>query len=133
MYSATRSTLSVQEAFVYPTAKAKFGTPLSMVPLYAVVSETVDPVLAGGLADVVEDRRAVGDRLLVGPRLEGVAERLQIGVRADAWVAEEIPGTAGDGAPFEDRVGLAGQLGLQVIGGADAGQAGTDDQDVDVV
>ena len=32
-YSVQRSHLSVQEAFVYPSAIAAFGTPLSIMPL----------------------------------------------------------------------------------------------------
>ena len=32
-YSQVRSHFSVQEAFVYPSATAKLGTPLSIMPL----------------------------------------------------------------------------------------------------
>ena len=52
------------------------------------------PSSLGGAPDVVEDRGAVGDRLRLGPRLEAEAERVHVGVRADARVAEEVPGAA---------------------------------------
>src|SRR5690606_26226574 len=54
----------------------------------------LDPGLAGGVADIGEDRRAVGDRLRLHPGPEAVAERVHVGVRADARVAEEVPGAA---------------------------------------
>ena len=75
----------------------------------------------------------VGDRLRLRPGPERVAEREHVGVRADARVAEQVPGAADRLARLEDRVALAGALGLQVVGGADAGEAGADDQDVEVL
>ena len=93
----------------------------------------LDPVLARGLAHVVEDRGAVGDRLGLAPRLERVAERVHVGVRADPRIAEQIPGAADALARLEDRVGLTGAILLEVMRGADAGQAGADDQDVNVL
>ena len=93
----------------------------------------VDAVFARGLADVVEDRGAVGDRLLVHPWLEGEAVGVQVGVRADAGVAEQVPCPAALLAALEDRVGLAGQPVLQVPRGADTGDAGADDHHVQVL
>src|SRR3546814_19945298 len=43
----------------------------------------IDPVLARGLADIVEDRRPVGDRLRLGPRFEGIAQRVHIRIGSD--------------------------------------------------
>ena len=76
---------------------------------------------------------AVGDRLVGRPRPEPVAERVHVGVRADARVAEQVPGPAEVVARLEDRVAPPGLRVLQVPGGADAGEAGADDQDVDVL
>src|SRR3712207_8761366 len=50
--------------------------------------------------------RRVGDRLLVPPRLELVAERVQVGVRPDAGVAEQVPGAARRLAGLQDREAL---------------------------
>ena len=47
-------------------------------------------------------------------------------------IAEEVPGAADRLARLEDRVALAGAALLQVVGGADAGEAGADDQHVDM-
>src|SRR5204862_4946482 len=41
----------------------------------AVADRLVDAVFAGGVADVAEDRGAVGDSLRSGPRAEGGTER----------------------------------------------------------
>jgi hypothetical protein len=54
--------------------------------------------------DVVADRGAVGDRLAFGPGLERVAERVHVGVRAHARIAEQVPGAADRRARFQDRV-----------------------------
>ncbi len=93
----------------------------------------LDAVLARGLVDVVADLAAVGDRVGVFPGAERVAEREHVGVGADAGVAEEVPGAADRRAGLEDRVALARTVAPQVAGGADAGEAGADDQDIDVV
>ena len=101
--------------------------------LVAGADVTIDPVLARRLAQVVADQAPVGDRLVVLPRLEAVGEGVQVRVRADARVAEEIPRAGGRGAGLEDRVGLARVLLLEVAGAADARDAGADDEDVDVL
>ena len=75
----------------------------------------------------------VGDRLLRVPRLELEAERVHVAVGADAGIAEQVPGAADVGAPFEDQVGAVRRLDLQVIGGADAGDAGADHEDIDML
>ncbi len=92
----------------------------------------VDAVVGGGLADVIQDPRAVRDRLRLGPWLERIAQREHVAVGADAWIAEQIPGAADTVAALEDRIALAGAFLLQVIGRADAGQPGADDQHVDM-
>src|SRR5215218_4332113 len=93
----------------------------------------LDPVLARRLADVVADLLAGGDRVFVAPRLERVPERVHVRVRADAGIAEEVPGAADRLAGLEDRVAPTGAVPPQVGAGADAGEAGADDQDVDVL
>ena len=62
-----------------------------------------DAVLGRPPREVGEDLVAVGDRVVAGPRLELVAERVQVRVRADAWVAEQVPGPADRVARLEDR------------------------------
>src|SRR5208283_805028 len=92
----------------------------------------LDAGLAGRLAHIAEDGRAVGDALRALPGPEGVAERVHVRIRADTGVAEQIPGPADAVARLEDRVGLPRTVFLQVVGGADAGQTGSDDEHVDM-
>ena len=93
----------------------------------------VDALGGGGVLDVAQDRRPVGDRPLVGPRPERIAERVQIGVRAHTGEAEEVPRAAERRAALEDRVARPRALGLQVVPGGDAGQPGAHDQHVEVL
>src|SRR5207245_8376214 len=61
----------------------------------AVVADLLlDPALAGRVADIGEDRSPVGDRLRLAPRLERVAEREHVRVRADPGGAAPVPGPA---------------------------------------
>src|SRR5262249_55667942 len=80
-----------------------------------------------------QDRRTVGDRLGVLPGPERVPQRVHIGIRADARIAEQVPGPADRFASLEDRVGLAGATALQMAGRSDPRQAGADDQNVEVL
>src|SRR6266550_8959442 len=93
----------------------------------------VDAVFNRGLADIVQNSRAVGDRLRLGPRLERIAEREHVAVGADAGVAKQIPGAADAVAPFEDDKALARAFPPQMKTGADAGEPGADDQHVEMV
>ena len=92
----------------------------------------VDAGLARRVLDVLEDGVAVGDRLLAVPGPERVAQRVHVRVRTDARVAEEVPGPTDGVARLEDGVVGPRALGLEVVPGADAGQPGADDQDVEV-
>src|SRR5205814_561276 len=89
--------------------------------------------LLGGVAHVAEDRRAVGDRLRLRPGPEAVAEREHVRVRADARIAEQVPGAPQRVARLEDRVGLARGVALEMAAGRHARQPGTDDQNVNVL
>src|SRR6185312_4165165 len=80
----------------------------------------LDAVLGRGLAHVVQDLRPVGDRLRIGPRLEGIAEREHVAVGADAWIAKQIPGAADAVAALKDDVAFARALGLEMIARANA-------------
>ena len=93
----------------------------------------VDSVLARRGADVVEDRRAVRDRLRSRPGTERVAEREHVRVRADAREAEQVPRPAARSARLENREALARTALLQPAGCANTRDAGADDQHVDVV
>lgn len=89
------------------------------------------PALPHCVMQIGQDGVAGGDRV-TGPRLELVAEREQVGVRADAGVAEQVPCAADRVAGLEDREADLGQQLAQVVTGSDTGDAGADDGDVEV-
>ena len=93
----------------------------------------VDAELLRRLLEIVQDGRAVGDGLGLGPRLEGEAQGVHVAVRADARIAEQVPGAAQMGPALEQRIGPVRTLILQVIGRADAGNPGADHQHVEVL
>jgi hypothetical protein len=80
----------------------------------------------------LQNGRSVADVLDLLPRTEGISERVHVGVRAHAGIAEEVPGPADLRARFEDDVALARTTRLQSVSGADAGESGSDDDDVEV-
>ena len=92
-----------------------------------------DPELVDRFVQVVEDRRAIGDRLRVAPRLELEAQRVHIAVGADTGIAEKVPGAAERRPTLEDRELAVGAHGLQVVGRRNAGDASADDDDVEVL
>ena len=80
---------------------------------------------------MIDGASAIG---LVGvPRLELEAERVHVAVGADARIPEQIPRAADVGASFENEIGAIRRLDLQVIRGADAGDPGTDHEDIDML
>ena len=98
----------------------------------AEADAAVDAVLGRRLAHVFQDGRAVGDRLGPAPRLEGIAERVHVGIRADAGVAEQVPGAADQVAGLQDGVAQPRAARLEMAVRADAGQPGANHQDVEV-
>ena len=105
--------------------------PVAAHDLVLVADVLVDAVLRGGVLDVVEDVAARGDGALVLPRLEGVGERVHVGVGANTGVTEQIPGAAERRAAFEDRVLEVGHALGEAVTRADSGEAGADDDDVE--
>ena len=89
--------------------------------------------LARGVADVAQYRRTVGHRLGLPPRPERVAKREHVRVRANAGVAEQVPGTPRRLSCLEDRERLLRAAPAQVTGRAHPRQAGADDQHVYVL
>src|SRR5665213_1488282 len=92
----------------------------------------VDAVFGRGLPNIVQDLRPVGDRLGLEPRLERIAQREHVRDGADAWITKQVPGATDAVAALENDKAFARTIGLHMIARADAGQAGADDQDVDM-
>ena len=95
--------------------------------------QLIHPALAGCGADVLADRRAVGDGTRFGPGPERVAEREHVRVRAHTGIAEKVPGAADRVAGFEDGDRVPRPFLREPAGSADTGQPGPHDQDVDVL
>src|SRR2546426_8013169 len=89
-------------------------------------------MLSRRLAKILENRPPVGDGFGTFPGLEGVSQGVHVGVRANAGIAEEVPGTADVVSRLEDGVRPTGTARLQVIARADAGNPGTGDEHVKV-
>ena len=92
----------------------------------------VDAVLVGGGGQVLADVFAVGDAFLPRPRLERKAQRENAAVGTHPGVAEQVPRPADARAPLQDGVGQARVALGDPIGRVDAGDAGADDDDVEV-
>ncbi len=98
----------------------------------AIADVVVEIVLLDHLAHVFQDLFGAGDGR-AGPGLEAVAEGVEVAVGADAGILVGAPGAAKGFLGLQDHEALAGALGLQVIGAADAGDAGAHDEDVEVL
>src|SRR5215217_4357453 len=99
----------------------------------AVADRFVDAELVGGLADVSQDRVPVGDGLRVTPWAKAIAERVHVGVGANARVSKEIPRAAHCLASFQYDEGLVRALHLEMAGAANSGQPRAHDDYVHVL
>lgn len=91
----------------------------------------VDAVLLGGILHVLGDGGALGNGVVLVPRVPGKTKGEEIRVRPDAGIAEQIPGTSNGVAGLEDGIGVAGQFTLDSISGIDTGDTTADDDDVE--
>ena len=98
----------------------------------AVANVTAEVVLCDDFAHVGEDLGCGRDRR-TGPGLEAVAERIEVAVRPDAGIAVRQPGPAEAFLRFEDDEARVGALLGEVVGAADAGDSGADDQHVEML
>ncbi len=85
----------------------------------AVADMGAEIVLVDHFAEVLEDLIGRGDRH-TGPRLEAVAEGVEVAVGANARVAVHPPGAAEAIEPLQHYEACAGALFRQVVGPADA-------------
>src|ERR1700760_3095577 len=96
-----------------------------------VADVTAEIVLRDHLAYVGQDLFGCGDRR-PDPWLEAVGEGVQVAVGADAGIAVRTPGAAKALLAFQDDEALAREIPAELIGAADAGDTGADDQDIDM-
>ena len=94
---------------------------------------SIDAVVFGCLAQILQDGRPIGNGLGLRPGSKGVAERKHVRIGADTGVAKQVPCAAHVRASFQDRVAFARALGLEVVAGADAGYSGTHNEDIELL
>src|SRR6202158_5372333 len=93
----------------------------------------VDAEFMSGLAKIVQDGGPVHNRPRAFPRAERVAEREHVGVGTNTGKTKKVPGTTHLRARFKNYIALARTAGLQTVARSDAGEAGTDDHDIEVL
>src|SRR5689334_8481339 len=98
----------------------------------AVADVRREIVLVDDFAHIAPDFVGGGDRR-AGPRLEAIAERVEVAVGADAGIAVGPPRPAECLLRFEHGKARSRTLMRQMIGGADPGNPGSDDQYVEVL
>ena len=89
-------------------------------------------IVCDDLVQVIKDLVRIGDGIVGSPGLELIAEGVQVGIRPDARIAEQVPGAANGGTAVDDGKTSARLLGHQVMAQPDPGDAGTDDQHIDM-
>src|SRR6185369_12959695 len=99
----------------------------------AVSDSFVYTEFGGGVADVIQYRGTIGDGLGVTPRAKAIAERVHVGIGANAWVAKEIPRSADRVASFQYGEALSGSVHLQVTRSPNSRQPRAHDYDVHVL
>src|SRR5262245_20262152 len=78
---------------------------------------------------IAENFGGGGDGLAV-PGLEVIPVGVEIAVRANTGIAEEVPCAANRNAGLKDDIALPGTLALKVAGSTEARNTGADDNDV---
>ena len=110
---------------------AVLGGPARRGDAVLVADVLVEVVVLDDLVEVGEDLLARRDRR-PAPRLEPVAVGEQVTVGAHTRVPMRPPGPAPVVLGVQDDEGSVGELVSQMVGGADTGDPGADDEDVDV-
>ena len=125
-------------AFLAPGEPSRYTPPLGLAAPFhandpaAVSYPFVDAVFFCGIANVLQDIGAVGNRLVARKWLKAIAERVHVRVAPDSRISKKIPGAARCLPALQDDHGLARAISTEPARGADAGQASADDHDVEI-
>ncbi len=99
--------------------------------LWLIADMRAEAVLGDHVPHIAQDFRSGGDGRRC-PGLEAIAERMQVTVGADAGIAMGVPGAAETVLGFQNQKTRVRILLGEVISGADAGDPGADDDDIDM-
>lgn len=73
--------------------------PVRPLDVVTVTDVPIHAIFARRLVEIAQNRRAVRDRLGIGPRLEREAQRVHVRIRADAGITKQVPCAAEPLAP----------------------------------
>ncbi|MNO95171.1 hypothetical protein D3C76_868050 [compost metagenome] len=112
---------------------ALLAGPVGPQDFQPVVNLLVHTELLGGIGDVLANGRSIGEHLQFVPGTELIAKTEHVRIRTNTRIAEQVPGSAQLLAPFQDGQFLVGKCTLYMARRADAGEAGANDQDVEML
>src|SRR3546814_244376 len=125
------SDLPCASAVLHRHRPARRGAvPIGADDLAVEADALANMALVDDAIEIVEDRRAVGDRLLMLPRFEDETQCVHVAVRTDARITEKVPGAAKLFAALDEGEAMVGAIHLQMHGHADTRNARTDDQHI---
>src|SRR3954447_14807250 len=93
----------------------------------------VDAMLAGGVGKVLPDVLAVDDHLGPGPRLPRKAQCVDITIRPNARIPEQVPRSAQPSPSLQHRVGQPRVALADPVRDSDAAVASADDQPIAIL
>jgi hypothetical protein len=97
-----------------------------------IANVSIEAIVIDDFAEIGKNLRSGGNRF-ADPWLEAVAERVEVAVRPDAGIAMGDPRAAKAVLSFEDHEAHLRALGLEVVGGADAGDSGSDNRHIEML
>ena len=96
----------------------------------AVFDVGSDAVFVCRVLDVLANGFAIGNRFVIDPGFKGVTQGVHVGVRANAWVLEQIPGAADGLARFQNAPSSLWTMHLQMSGCANSRQTCAHNEDI---
>src|SRR6476659_6159068 len=107
--------------------------PVRAHDVLAEANPVEDAEFARRLFDIIADRFPADDGEVAAPRAEREPQGEHVRIGSHARISEQVPGAADSIPGFEGQPALSRAALLQSVSGADTGNAGPDDQHVDVL
>jgi hypothetical protein len=107
-----------------------FGRPGGPRDRMSVVDVCCDAVFVRRVLDVLANGFAICNRFVIDPWFKGIAQRVHVGVGANAGVLEQIPGAAYGFAGFQNAPTGLGAMHLQMPGRANARKTSTHNEHI---
>ena len=107
--------------------------PIGRVDLVPELDFLVDAIHGSRLADVLHDQRALSDGFLLRPWPPWEAEGIEVRVRANTGIIEQVPGATNCVPSLQDGEVEFRILRLKAVGEIDTGDASSNDDDIVIV